>query len=135
MVTSIPFSDWPRRLREFTARNACRHTVWERQERLTDREVGEGPHSDGPFLGASYDTWGRSIRIMFADESGVPYYRATAIDNATSLEIETDAAGRETGLRITWPAGALALRFVPKRFETPRWSERPVEAARHEIAE
>lgn len=122
MITSIPPSEWSRRLREFTARNACRQTTWERSGRFADREVGAPPADEAPFLGASYDPWDGSLRLMVADASGIPYYRTTDITDATSVEISTDASGRETGMRIERPAGDIVLRFAPRRFDPPRWS-------------
>ena len=112
MDTNIPPSDWSRRLREFSARNACRRTTWE-HEPFADREVGADAPA-GPFLGASYDPWEGRIRIMFGDATGVPYYRTNAISDATDLAIVTDATGRETAMRIKRPSGEVVLRFDPQ---------------------
>src|SRR5688500_3529135 len=125
MDMSIPPSDWGRRLREFSARNACRRTIWELRQPLADRDAGDSSPA-GPFLGASYDPWDGRIRVMLGDASGVPYYRTNAITDATDLAIVTDAAGRETAMRIKRPSGEIVLRFdapvdVPRRRE-PRAS-------------
>ena len=121
MDMTIPPSDWSRRLREFSARNVCRRTIWERNEPLADQEAADAAPA-GPFLGASYDEWEGRIRVMFGDASGVPYYRTSAITDATDLAIVTDAAGRETAMRIRRPSGEVVLRFdapvdVPRRRE------------------
>lgn len=110
MDTTIPPSDWGRRLREFSARNACRRTMWEGQQPFADREVG-ATSGGAPFLGATYDPWDGRIRIMLGDATGVPYYRTDAISDATDLAIVTDAAGRETAMRIKRPSGEVVLRF------------------------
>lgn len=110
MDTTIPLSDWGRRLREFSARNACRRTMWEGQQAFADREVG-ATSAGAPFLGATYDPWDGRIRIMLGDATGVPYYRTDAISDATDLAIITDAAGRETAMRIKRPSGEVVLRF------------------------
>ena len=121
MDMTIPPSDWSRRLREFSARNACRRTIWELEQPLGDEDAGETA-SGGPFLGASYDAWEGRIRVMLGDASGVPYCRTNAITDATDLQIVTDAAGRETAMRIKRPSGEVVLRFdapadIPRRRE------------------
>jgi hypothetical protein len=131
MDMTIPPSDWSRRLREFSARNACRRTIWELEQPLADMEAGE-PASGGPFLGASYDPWAGRIRVMLGDASGVPYYRTNAITDATDLEIVTDAAGRETAMRIKRPSGEVVLRFDGPA-EMPRRREPRAPAASQDI--
>ncbi len=131
MDMSIPPSDWGRRLREFSARNACRRTIWERTEPLADREVGDSTPA-GPFLGASYDPWEGRIRIMFGDATGVPYYRTNAISDATDLAIVTDAAGRVTAMRIKRPSGEVVLRFDAP-VESARRREQRAPASSHEV--
>ena len=130
MDTTIPPSDWSRRLREFSARNACRRTLLESHEPLADREVG-AKASDAPFLGATYDPWDGRIRIMFGDATGVPYYRTDAISDATDLAIVTDAAGRETAMRIKRPSGEVVLRFDAQA-DVPRVREPRASSPSHE---
>lgn len=129
MITVIPRSDWARRLREFTARNACRRTTWERKGRVVDREVRGTPERDAPFLGAAYDPWERDIRVMLADASGVPYVRTNSITDATRLAITTDTRGREIELVIEHPGGTVVLQFAPRQFEGPRWANTSADAA------
>ena len=132
MDMTIPPSDWGRRLREFSARNACRRTSWELREPLADREAGETAPT-GPFLGASYDPWEGRIRIMFGDASGVPYCRMNAITDATDLAIVTDAAGRETAMRIKRPSGEVVIRFDAPVDSPPRRREHRSPSTTHEI--
>src|SRR5688572_7334640 len=131
MDMTIPPSDWSRRLREFSARNACRRTSLELREPLADREPKEAAPA-GPFLGASYDAWEGRIRVMFGDASGVPYYRTNAITDATDLAIVTDAAGRETAMRIKRPSGEVVLRFDAP-VDVPRRREPRASSTSHEV--
>ena len=131
MDMTIPPSDWGRRLREFSERNACRRTSWELREPLADRDAGETAPA-GPFLGASYDPWDGRIRIMFGDASGVPYCRTNAIMDATDLAIVTDAAGRETAMRIKRPSGEVVIRFDAPA-DSPRRRDQRAASTSHEI--
>jgi len=131
MDMTIPPSDWSRRLREFSARNACRRSIWELREPLADRGEGEAAPA-GPFLGATYDAWEGRLRVMLGDASGVPYCRTSAITDATDLEIVTDAAGRETAMRIKRPSGEVVLRFDAPA-DPPRRREQRESPASHEI--
>ena len=131
MDMTIPLSDWSARLREFSARNVCRRTVWERREQLADMEAGEAVPA-GPFLGASYDEWEGRIRVMLGDASGVPYYRTNAITDATDLAIVTDAAGRETAMRIKRPSGEVVLRF-DANVDQPRRREQRGASGSHDL--
>ena len=132
MDTSIPLSDWARRLREFSARNACRRTIWELDEPRADRDAGDADRP-GPFLGASYDPWHGRIRVMLGDASGVPYYRTNAITDATDLAIVTDAAGRETAMRIKRPSGDVVLRFDAPA-DSSRRREQRTSSAGHDVS-
>lgn len=114
----IPQSEWSRRLREFTSRNACRQTVCETQ---ADREIGAA-RDDAPFLGATFDAYDGQIRIMFGDATRSPYYRTVVVGNASAIEVLTTREGRESGLRIKHPGGSTVLRFVPRPFDGPRYA-------------
>jgi hypothetical protein len=119
--TRIPQNEWSRRLREFTARNACRQTVCETH---ADREVGAAP-DDAPFLGATFDPWDGHIRILLGDATRTPYYRTVVVGNASDVEVLMTRDGRESGLRIKHPGGSTVLRFVARPFEGPRSATSP----------
>ncbi|HEX6747113.1 MAG TPA: DUF5335 family protein [Longimicrobium sp.] len=96
-------------LRDFTARNAGRLTRLEEDGPELGAQVEE---SSTPLRGIAYDPHGRSVEIMLGDLGTPEGHLTRSIANVESVDLVTDALGRDAALRIAHDDGQTLLRLV-----------------------
>ena len=96
-------------LRNFNHRNVGRLTRMEEDDPELGAQVEE---TRAPLRGIAYDPHGRSVEIMFGDLGTTDGHLTRSISQVTSVDLVTDALGRDAALRIAHGAGQTLLRLV-----------------------
>jgi hypothetical protein len=108
MTTRIPEPDWANELQIFTNRNAGRKTIIEE----LGNELGAQEEERGFLLrGVAYDRRDHRIEIMVGELEGTDRHLTHTVSANSSIDLETDDAGRDRALRIERPDGQTILRF------------------------
>ena len=96
-------------LRDFSARNAGRLSRLEEDAPELGAQVDDG---STPLRGIAYDPHGRSVEIMLGDLGTADGHRTRSIARVTSVDLVTDAHGRDAALRIAHDDGQTLLRLM-----------------------
>jgi hypothetical protein len=96
-------------LRDFTDRNAGRLTRLEEDAPDLGAQLEEG---GTPLRGIAYDPHGRSVEIMLGDLGTPDGHLTRSISSVSSVDLVTDALGRDSALRIAHGDGQTLLRLV-----------------------
>jgi len=96
-------------LRNFNHRNAGRLTRMEEDDPELGAQVEE---TMAPLRGIAYDPHGRSVEIMLGDLGTADGHLTRCISEVTSVDLVTDALGRDAALCIAHGAGQTLLRLV-----------------------
>jgi Universal stress protein UspA and related nucleotide-binding proteins len=102
-------AEWEEQLHALSLRNHGRPTVVEVDDRMFGAQVVESGYL---LLGADYDAKARRIELTFGDAAQGTRRVTRAIGAVDSVTIESDAAGRDVGLRISHGGGQTALTFA-----------------------
>jgi hypothetical protein len=109
MMTEANTLEWARILKEYTLRNAGRHTRLE----FDDPEIGaHWAEVDFPLRGVAFDPRDDRVEIMLGDIGSLDAHLTHSIAHPTSIDL---AGGGQPGtdiLRIAHGRGQTLLRFV-----------------------
>jgi hypothetical protein len=105
----LPRDDWDLRLDHITRRNAGRPVVLE----VDDPEIGARAQEHGyPLTGVSYDRHDGQVHLMLGAVGDLGRHLSRNIGDVTSIDVITDGAGRDLGLRIAHGQGETVITFM-----------------------
>lgn len=107
---SVPRDDWDSALASFSRRNAGRRSLLE----VDDAELGaQAQEFDYPFRGASFDhNDGRATLMFGGDDFAAGHHLTRGIARPLTVDVLTDAKGRDIALRIAHGKGQTLVTFV-----------------------
>jgi hypothetical protein len=108
MAATAARTQWPQMLREFSRRNAGRHTRLE----IDDAELGaQWGELELRFRGAACEPRFRRVELMLAD-GGPTSHLTHSIEGVTDVDVLRDAGGLDQVLRIGYLGGQTLLRLA-----------------------
>lgn len=114
-LTDIPVAiplrqaDWIMELQGFTTRNVRRRATLE----VDDTDIdAQAQLFDYPLLGAAYDPVDCRVELMFGDDVAGGRHLSRGIGGVTSIQLLTDARGKDLALRVAHGAGLTLLTFT-----------------------
>lgn len=101
--------EWEAELHGLSQRNHGRATIVEIEDLTYGAQVIESGYL---LLGAAYDPAKKRVELTLGDAAHGARHVMRAIGGVDSITIETDATGRDVGVRITHGGGQTALTFL-----------------------